>query len=244
MRNLVVGVIAVTLVSAVVANAAAEQIFFGEDLGLGESTRLTSHPNADAARDSFLAGLTGVGTEDFESFATGTSLPITLDFGAAGSATLDDGGYVAYVPTGTNGVGRYPISGDKYLETGTDLVIDFTEAQAAFGFYGVDIGDFNGQVVLTFTNGGSEVVNIGNSTGISGGSVLYFGIIVDEGNEFTKIQFDNTASGTDYFGFDDMTIGIREQVEPANPIPAPSTLVGLLSMGAAGLMIAWRKRKR
>ena len=32
---------------------ALQTTFFGEDLGLGESTRLTSHPNADTARTNF-----------------------------------------------------------------------------------------------------------------------------------------------------------------------------------------------
>lgn len=35
-----------------------------------------------------------------------------------------------------------------------------------------------------------------------------------------------------------------DPVQPLDPIPAPSTLVGLASMGAMGLVLAWRRRRR
>ena len=46
-----------------------------------------------------------------------------------------------------------------------------------------------------------------------GGSVLFWGLI-DTDNPFTSLTFGNTAAGTDFFGFDDMTIGSVEQVVP------------------------------
>ncbi len=59
-------------------NAEAFQIFFGEDLGLGEATRLPATPNSDAARASFLSELSGVGIEDFEDQTPGTTTPFDL----------------------------------------------------------------------------------------------------------------------------------------------------------------------
>jgi hypothetical protein len=52
------------LVSTMLAASAASwgTVFYGEDLGLGESTPLSSFPNANAANASFLSHLTGVGT--------------------------------------------------------------------------------------------------------------------------------------------------------------------------------------
>src|SRR5262249_5738137 len=46
--------------------------FFGEDLNTNEDFALTSHPNADMARDAFLTRLSNVSFEDFENIARGT----------------------------------------------------------------------------------------------------------------------------------------------------------------------------
>ena len=86
--------------------------FFGEDLGLGEDTPLGSFPNATAAQAEFLANLVGVGVEDLEAFADGTSAPVMVDFGEAGTATLLGNGAIDSVALGTtNGFGRYATSG-------------------------------------------------------------------------------------------------------------------------------------
>ncbi len=236
-----------TLLAMLLASSSsygAYTTFFGEDLGLGESTRLLSHPNADAAQADFLANLVGVGTEDFESFASGTGAPLAANFGSAGTATFQGGGNVANVPTGTNGVGRYPISGDQYWESGGAFSIDFDAPIAAFGFYGVDIGDFNGQVLLTLTSGAITNINIGNSTGISGGSVLYFGFYTTDPNELvTAINFGNTASGVDFFGFDDMTIGSIEQVVPGG-VPEPAAIAVWSILGLVGIGLVRRRRRK
>jgi len=73
----------------------------------------------------------------------------------AGTATFTGTGQIANVPSGDNGFGRYPISGNQYFDTGSVFTITFSTAIAAFGFFGVDIGDFGGQVTLTLTHLGA-----------------------------------------------------------------------------------------
>jgi hypothetical protein len=175
--------------------------FFGEDSGLGEGTRLPSHPNADAARADFLAQLTNPGTEDFESFTDGAVAPLAADFGAAGTATLLGPGFIANIPSGTNGVGRYPISGDKYWDTNSNFYVEFSDPQVAFGFYGVDIGDFSGQLTITYEDGTSSTLTVPHTVNGPGGTVIYYGFI-DTDKPFIKVSF-GTTTGDDYFGFDD-----------------------------------------
>ena len=138
--------------------AMADTVFFGEDLGLGEGTPLPAWPNADAANVSFLSFLVGVSVESFEGYPDGTVLPGPIVFGTT-TATISapPAAYqpvVDVVPTGqTNGVGRYATDGTHYLETSSNFTITFSVAQVAFGFFGVDVGDFQGQLTLTTTTG-------------------------------------------------------------------------------------------
>ena len=230
--------IAVALFASASVHAAPVE-FFGEDLNTGGGGPINPHPNSDAARAAFFTNLTGgVGTETFESFATGTTPPIAIVFPGAGTATLNGAGSVE---SGNDGVGRGPISGTQYYRTsGGSFVVSFSAPVAAFGFYGTDIGDYGANLVLTLldTAGNTTVLDPANTTSGSGelsGSVIYYGFY-DLATQYVSISFD-TGGGGDTFGFDDFSIGSIDQVTPT-PEPAAFALFGL---GAVALGFARRR---
>ncbi len=221
-----------------VANSAQANLitFFGENLnpsGAVSGAPLTAH-------DDFLSALSsGVGTENFESFAPGQGGPLTLTFpGSTGNimATLTGAGGI-----NSNGVccGRFATSGSNIWEGSGQFSIDFSSPIAAFGFYGTDIGDFNGSVTLTLAGGGTTNLTIPHTVNGPSGSLLFYGFI-DNMQTYTSVTFGNTATGTDFFGFDDMTIGDIGQV--TGKVPEPGTLA-LFGAGLAGMGFAGRRRK-
>ena len=228
-------------------SASAYQIFFGEDLNNNGNVALSSTANSAVAESQFLNVLSGVGTEDFEGFATGVGAPLGLSFPGAGNATLSGGsGAVATVASGTtNGVGRYGTSGDNFLEVSAggagNFVVDFSSSVAAFGFYGIDIGDFGGQLQIQLNGTANTLITVNNTIGSGGstdGSVLFFGIVAEDGDEeFTQASFLTYTGSGDVFAFDDMTVGSQAQV-----ISEPATLA-TLGLGLAGMTVFRRTRK-
>jgi len=218
------------------AQSHAAQFFFGEDPNANES--LPVPKSADAEQD-FLSNLTGTGTEDFESFSDGETSPLNLAFPGAGTATLTGN---SEIDTGQSG-GRFPISGSKFLENSTtDFEIDFDQSVAAFGFYGTDNGDIGGDVTISYQNSSIPQQTL-DVSGSPNGAALYSGTIASTPSEqFDGITIGNTAAGSDVFGFDDMTVGSQQQVEPI-PYEAEST-VGLLALGGLFFGRRWLKRRR
>lgn len=238
--------------------AQAFSFYFGEDLSSNENVRLSVSPKADAARTEFLSRLVDVGTETFESAELWTEAPLSISFGNAGTATMGGDGYISKTFLQTN-TGRYPISGKQYWEAWEEFSIDFSKPIAAFGFYGTDIGDINGNLTLTLLNsltGFSQNITVNHTSGWPanmGGSVLYFGLIADASQVFNKVTFSNNSGGTDAFGFDNMTIGGIDQVAsselaggieevpPSEQVPEPLTMAG---MALGGAMLTGARRFR
>lgn len=240
---------------------AAYSTYFGEDTNGSPTVPLSSTPKSDAARDSFLSKLINVGTETFEGQASGASAPLPLTFkGASGdvTATLSGGGgsVKAVTPGKTDDSGRYSVPSattSKYwnVEAGTEdspantFTVTFSRAIAAFGFYGIDIGDFGGQLALLLFNGNQQVgsLPVANTEVDADGSVLYFGFVAEgAGDVFTSISFVMTGTGatTDVFAFDNFTVAELAQVQPPGNVPEPATL----ALAGAALLAAGAVRRR
>lgn len=228
---------------------AAPVTFSGID-GNGDGlTPLATTPNADAARDALFANLSGVGTETFET-RTG-SAPLTIGFGSAGNATLTGPGSVTTVASGqTDGFGRYSVPSPtttRFWDTAAGsggFVLTFSAPIAAFGFYGIDIGDVGGTVRLRLTDTANGTTNLDvplAAPGDADGSVLYFGFY-DLTTQYNSIAF-VTAAGqdVDLFAFDNFSIGAVSQIIVPGPVPEPMSLA-LFGLGMAGLALVRRAR--
>lgn len=247
------------LAAAVTSSNAAFTTFFGEDLNNSSNSVLTLLTNSNAAETNFLNNLLGVGTETFESLSG--AAPQSLVFPGAGTATLT-GGSGSVVTLGSsnvsNGSGRYGITRDGGTEGywqvdaggGGNFVINFSQPIAAFGFYGIDIGDFGGTLQLSLTGGSNTVLNVPNTQGnnaSSDGSVFFYGFVNPDPSQLvSSISFQTSTGNGDVFAFDDMTIGSIQQINPnppTNNVPDGGTTAALLGASLAGLAGLRRKFK-
>jgi PEP-CTERM motif len=224
-------------VASATAVLAAPIVFTGDD----PAASGVLGANSIAARTSFLANLSGgVGTENFDSLAVGTSAPFLISFpGSTGNltASIANGGTIS----DSGQAGAFATSGSQYLFTAVGVggfVINFATAISAFGFYGTDLSDSGGdfQIELTDSSAVTSLFTITTNAGGRNGSSTFWGF-VDPTLSYTSIRFINTGSG-ESFGFDDFTIGDQQQVQ----VPEPMT-VGLMGVGLLALGIARRRRR-
>ena len=227
----------------------AYQTSLGEDAN-GSSTSIRPFPLSLAAQLDFL----GSGTPRVENFEDRTLLgrtgPLTLAFGSgntAVNATLSGAnGIVQRVTTPTDG--RYSVpGGDQFwaataTSSGDTFSIAFSENVEAFGFFGIDIGDFGGNLSMELLNAAGNMMGTGfrvnTLTSGQDGSVLYFGIRADNPGEwFRGIRFrlTNTTTQLDAFAFDSFTVVAAPRTTPPGQIPEPGTLalIGLALLASS-----------
>ena len=236
----IISAIGVTALIGVGSVQAAPVIFFGEDLNVGS----TVGANSVAARNSFLGSLTGVGSEDFESFTGGTGTPISVSFpGSVGSISANLTSTGGVTVQNFSNAGRFATSGSNYLavSSGAAFTLTFGTAIGAFGFYGTDIGDFvpsNMVITLTDINNVTTQQIVGHTVNSGADNNSLFWGFTDTTNSYTSITFSNPGGG-DTFGFDDFVIGDQQQIVA---VPEPG-MIAVFGLGLLGLGLARRKRR-
>lgn len=245
--SLAIAAVAAALIWPVAPAKADLTTYFGIDQGDGNPP--TTPVVSLAARNSFLAGLSGVGVENFESQVL-NAFPSTLHFTGtsvtAASSTTDSTDN--YVTTGTT-YGTFATSGTHYLfdngssSLGVNYTLNLSAPVAGFGMYVTDLSDGitpadQIEYKLTFSDNATQTVETNVGTNNNNANVLFFGVIsTNPAETITSIQILNTVTNQgDAIGFDDFTIGLVA-------VPEPTSLV-LSALGLLGLAVGCRHRGR
>ena len=218
--------------------------FFGEDLG--PLTGADPRPQSQFARASFLSQLETHGTEDFEGFAPGTHSALSLDFGgifggdlAPAQDPINIAGGTSLATSGSQLLHFVQIINDSFV-----ITLNPVDRLNSIGFYGIDVGDLEGQLTITLQNGVTQViqVEVPHSQPSPTQTYFYFGVTFHD-KIITSAQYNPTGTGAvagfDAFLFDDITVGIARPVPEGGP-NGPLLGVGLLMMGLAG----WLRRSK
>lgn len=247
--------------------------FFGQDIGNGESLRLSPSEriNANAAQTAFLSLLLGAQTESFESFNFFDLAPLPLTFGTVTpQATLEtvvgSFGFVSEDATPTGAViGRYPTSGTKYWDVISEPLapfdafsVTFAQPQAAVGFFATDVGDEDPlntdfDILLERTIGSPLLIGLNplSDLGAIGSTVTFGSLAPLNGIDASgAILFFGIVDPNDPFTkvtFRNASsidgFGIDDFTIASQVIPEPNTLLLLGSGLVLGGFASWRKKR-
>jgi hypothetical protein len=183
-------------------------LFFGEDWDRPDG----DYPSARAAHDAFVSYLGRIAREDFES-QRGAVLDLPLGgYGAHVEGRASDSVSTAIART----PGRRATSRERFFEHGSDrVVIDLEHPVEAVGFYGIDVGDAGGALLVIVGAGDGSweraypvphhVVPRGDGQGDAG--VLFFGVVAP-GARIARVELRNAGDQGDGFGYDDLIVGM------------------------------------
>lgn len=247
-----IGLVGLGLIVAAATSSAqaAPTLFTGYDVNNSGTPSLVSSPNADAARDAFIASAGTVSSNGFEAFDAGDAPPLALQFaGSAGvfSATLTGDGFVKEAtraaPTST---GEYAVEGSKYfrMNGGTfDVGFNFGSGINAFGFYAIDLENLPGvDISYLYTDNSVVSYNLAQTFGINktaSGSVFFVGLIDDQ-KTFQSVMFSGLTAPNDVLVFDQLLIS-----SAVGAVPEPATWAQLiLGFSIVGASMRHRSRLR
>ena len=285
MKQLLLTGVALGMSLALAGPASATYLtFFGEDVNTTPDvnnppnnvplTTLTASNGANALFRQKLAST--VGTQTFEQIAAGTTGPLEVTFAGNGvKATLSGGlGEVIQVTQGESNFGKYsvpsPLPGETTAEklwavdvssnAAATFEINFSTSVAAFGFYGIDVGDQGAEVDVDLLDDKGNVItslsyvndDLLHSKGVNGstdGSVFFFGFVAGANDPlFNGVRFRSTAPSTnpDGIGFDNFSVALRSEIQcTANcggTVPEPESIL-LMATAILGLRLASRSKR-
>jgi hypothetical protein len=197
--------------------------FFAEELGWGD----TGPPPVPEGlpltkKGEFLAAVRNAGVLDFEAASlralnnsplgpynfAAPQAAVTATFTVTGVGVQEindpdpDLGDLGRFNTTTGGV--------RILTFVDNVLITFNTPKYAFGFYGTDFGDFNGQMkaLITDSLGGTNTVDIPHTIGASADGALIFWGLINGPNPIASIKLFNViVSGpSDACGIDDLLV--------------------------------------
>ena len=251
---------ALSLTLSLVASATAAPLFFRGVDGTANGVFPGAGPAVEA-RIAFVAAVTDLRTESFETPATGVPANDLLSiFGGGGTLTQATGalGRIENL-TSLTGPGRFNTTPAanctapcKWWQTFRSFEVTLGADVSGFGFYGVDIGDAGGSITLDFWKD-SNAVRSGVAVDSSGERGLVFFGYVDDSFSFNRVTFNvaQTATSTslmDRLGFDDLLLGNRAVVNPPPPPPPPPPPVpeptSLALVGLSLALLAGLRRRR
>jgi hypothetical protein len=193
-------------------------------------------PHATTAVDGLLQQLSGVtATYSYTKKSDGSSA------GASGVATVQKAN-----AAGLTNAGTFPTDGIQgiSINSANNFKIKFASPLAAFSFWGTDLGDSKNTLTVVLRKAGVNVqsrlidyldANAGNS------SVFFFGGIAQNVAEhFDEVELlSSISSDGDAIGIDQLTVGTSAQLTPADAVPTPALLPGLIAL-AAGARRRWK----
>lgn len=239
-----------SLIAAAIPGAASAAIitFTGEDLGISGG----SFPNASAARDQFVASLSGSArgnVETFERFPLGglSGPPQTLALSATGSSGSITGQVRTAVfqdqVSNASGGGRFATSASQYYAATQPFNLAFDQPISAIGFFLTGLGDVGfDRLTLTLSGGAAATLALPytlDNAQDDAQRVLFYGLTSTQ--SFSTVTFAFPGLAVDAYGLDDVIVADSGQLAfPATPVPEPamSWLIGAIAVA----IMAFRTR--
>jgi hypothetical protein len=235
--------VGVTLTGAAYADPVPDTGEFSSFFGFTSMPGGTVTGDAKAKRDAFAANLLSQSSYGFEGTDVGFEFRRFTATGDYGNKDFTLGRNDQFLAGNDTRAGRFATDGEAWAEMGSSTMTwDFSaNPLQALGFYMVDLGDFESNVVITLfeTNGNQRSFNISAEIGANApsGSLAFFGFTDNTGAEYNRLRV-SADLRSDAFGIDSVVTGAVRAANP-NPVPLPGTLA--LAAAALGLM-ALRRR--
>lgn len=242
--------------------AAADPIFLPPAINTAPGGVVSGEPLIRRNQFESLLVADQIKRDGFSGYATTTGAPIqSVDLGSTIGGSIGmavGGGRIATAQTDVPNNGRFDTTGigditqRKWWLSAYSFTLSFVDGISALGFYGTDLGDFDGSFEIELLRAGQqagdgtvEVLKTSMSTANGTNGTLQFFAFYDPDplNKYTQVIFRINQTATDveaydFLGFDDFVVG---PVAPGGTVPEPGSLA---LVGAALLGLAAARRRK